>query len=87
MILPSILLFQEPSPRIDNTVRMLKQENLSLVSQNAKHEIDIEQLNEKLKYVEMNFKEMMETEKLKVITNIPQTQWIPQISFFVYFCV
>ena len=57
---------QEYSPRIDNTVRMLQQENVTLASQNARHEEDIEELTNKLQAMEINFKEMKETEKTKV---------------------
>lgn len=54
------------SPRVDNTVRMLQQENLSLVTHNARLEADVERLTEKLESIEGNFKDMVMYEKTKV---------------------
>lgn len=45
---------------------MLQQENLSLVTQNARLEADVGKLNDKLESIEGNFKEMVQYEKTKV---------------------
>ncbi|KAK3732858.1 hypothetical protein QZH41_012369 [Actinostola sp. cb2023] len=69
------------SPRIDNTVRMLQQENLSLVTQNDRLEADVGKLTEKLESLEVNFRGMLETEKTKVEVHKIQEEIAKTVTF------